>query len=232
VLSQSPGTAVMISHFAPRYTQAVQCFSALQLPAGSRSEHHAAGLDLAAAREEIAGYFTGDWLFFVDDDHLFQPDVLMRLLARLDANPDVDVVAAYVLRRWPPHYTVAGRLNADGTATVRYFGAGSGIAREDLTGLGGGSVIRRSAFERIRKPWFTGGKFTEDWTFCSRLKAAGGTVAVDLDIQVGHITPMAVYPVREADGSWGVAYVPVRAGTQTFTVDMAHAVAQPEPVAV
>jgi cellulose synthase/poly-beta-1,6-N-acetylglucosamine synthase-like glycosyltransferase len=221
MLSQSPGTAVMISHVAPRYTQAVQCFSALQLPAGSRSEHHAAGLDLAMAREEIASAFSGDWLFFVDDDALFQPDLVMRLLQRLDEYPDVDVVSAFILRRWPPHYSVAARLNANATATVLNFHDGHGLTRVDLTGLGGGAIIRRRAFERVQRPWFTGGALTEDWTFCSRLKWAGGQAAVDLDVQVGHITPMSVWPTREADGTWGVAWVPIRAASQAFTTQLA-----------
>jgi cellulose synthase/poly-beta-1,6-N-acetylglucosamine synthase-like glycosyltransferase len=220
-LSSSPGTAVMISHNGIRYTQSAQCFSALELPQGSKSEHHAAGLDLAKAREEIAGYFSGEWLFFVDDDALFQPDLVMRLLQRLDEYPDVDVISAFILRRWPPHYSVAARLNPNGTATVMHFHDGHGLARVDLTGLGGGAVIRRRAFERVKQPWFTGGMLTEDWTFCTRLKWAGGQAAVDLDVQVGHITPMSVWPTREEDGTWGVAWVPIRAASQEFTTQLA-----------
>lgn len=231
-LSQSPGTAVMISHGSIRFNQSAQCFAAMQVPAGTRVEHYAADLDLSKAREVLANQMHGDWLFFVDDDTLFQPDTLTRLLARIDANPDVDVVSTYVLRRWPPHYTVAGRLNIDGTATIQAFHGGSGIVRVDLTGLGGGAVIRKSAFDLVPQPWFTGGKLTEDWTFCSRLKAKGGQAAVDLDVQVGHITPISIWPTKEPDGSWGVAYVPVRAGSQAFTVDLTNAAASPDPVAV
>lgn len=224
-LSQSPGTAVMISHNAPRFTQSVQCFEALTLPPGSRKEHYAAGMDLAKAREDIAAHLFGEWLFFVDDDHLHQADLLQRLLQRLDARPDLDLVASFVLRRWPPHYGVVARLNPDQTATVLHIEAGSGIVPVDLTGLGGGAVIRRAAFLKTPRPWFTGGTFTEDWTFCQRLKAAGGQAAIDLECPVGHITPMSVWPIRE-DGQWGVAYLPVRDGKQSITLQMA-AVAEP-----
>jgi cellulose synthase/poly-beta-1,6-N-acetylglucosamine synthase-like glycosyltransferase len=224
---------MMISHNGVRFTQSAQCFAALKTPPGTRTEHYAAGLDLAKARERIATEMSGDWLFFVDDDTLFAPDTITRLLARLDAHPDVDVLATFVLRRWPPHYTVAGRLNADGqTATVQHFQRGSGLVPVELTGLGGGAVIRRRAFERIAPPWFTGGVLTEDWTFCARLTQAGGHAAVDLDVLVGHITPMAVWPSKEEDGQWGVAYTPICDGMQAITSAQAEAIGALEPVTV
>lgn len=226
-LSQSPGTAVMISHNTVRYTQSAQCFAALQTPPGSRVEHYAAGLDLAVARERIAAEMSGDWLFFVDDDTLFAPDLLLRLLQRLDDHPELDVMAVHVLRRWPPHYTVAGRLNPDQrTGTVLHFADAAGVIPVDLTGLGGGAVIRRTAFDRVSRPWFTGGAMTEDWTFCARLKQAGGAAAVDADLPVGHITPMSVWPSRDDSGAWGVAYVPVRDGKQTAMTETVEAVTQ------
>lgn len=215
-LSHSPGTAVMISHNGVRFTQSAQCFAALSAPAGSRMEHFAAGLDLAQAREWIAADSTGEWLFFVDDDMLFAPDLLRRLLARLDEHPDLDIIAAFAVRRWPPHFSVAGQLQPDGKAQIVNFTDTQGIARVDLTGLGGGSVIRRSAFTRLARPWFTGGPFTEDWTFCSRLKTVDGHAAVDLEAVVGHITPMAVWPTCDA-GAWDVSYVPLRDGRNLVT---------------
>lgn len=209
----------MISHNEVRFTQSAQCFQALQLPPGTRAEHFASGLDLAKAREVIAADLFGEWLFFVDDDTLFAPDLLLRLLERLEAYPELDVVAAFVLRRWPPHFTTAGRLEANGTVSMLDFPSGHGLARVDLTGLGGGAVIRASAFARVPQPWFTGGALTEDWTFCTRLKAVGGQVAVDVDLPVGHITPMAVWPTRHENGEWGVSYMPIRDGRQAMTVE-------------
>lgn len=219
MMIDTPGTAVMISHNSPRFTQSVQCFQALQLPAGSRHEHLASGLDLSKAREYLADTMAGEWLYMVDDDHLYQPDTLMRLLKRLDERPDVDVVSAFVLRRWMPHPTVIGALNPDGTARIVPVTRGSGLMDVELTGIGGGGVIRRTAFERFMRPWFTGGPFTEDWTFCSRLLKAGGRIAVDLDVQVGHISHMTVWPTRDESGEWGVSYVPLRDGDQRMTLD-------------
>lgn len=233
-LSEYPGTVRMISHNHPRHTQSVQCFSALQVPAGSDVNHYAAGMDLAKAREVLAQQMVGEWLFFIDDDHVHGPDLLMRLLHRLDENPDVDLVAAFTLRRWPPHYSVIGKLNGPTEpAQVQHVQAGSGLVRVDLTGLGGGAVIRRSAFLKVAPPWFTDGRFTEDWRFCERLKKAGGQAAVDLDAVVGHVTPMAVWPSRDDDGTWGVSYVPVCDGvnqwSETFVKDIVDGL--PEDVA-
>lgn len=223
-LSQQPGTAVMISHERPRFTQSVQCFQALQVPPGSRHEHMAGGIDLAKTREYLADTMSGGWLFMVDDDHLFAPDMLLRLLKRLDEAPHVDVVASFCLRRWLPHPTVVGELQEDGTARMIGFQRGSGLVEVDLTGLGSGAVIRRSAFNRFYRPWFTGGPFTEDWTFCSRLLKAGGKCAVDLDIQVGHISNMVVWPAKDEAGEWGVSYVPLRDGDQEMTIETVTAI--------
>lgn len=210
-LVESPGTAVMISYQGIRVTQSAQCFDALTLPSGSRREHFASGIELAKARERLATECTGDWLFFVDDDTMFAPDLVQRLLTRLDENPEIDIVAAFPLRRWPPHYSVAGHLRPNGTAEIVSFDTTRGLAKVDLTGLGGGAVIRRSAFTRVPKPWFTGGPFTEDWTFCARLKAVGGQAAVDMEAPVGHVAQVAIWPSFE-DGAWGVSYVPLREG--------------------
>lgn len=223
-LAESPGTVRMISHNHPRHTQSVQCFTKLQVPAGSDIDHFAAGLDLAAAREAIALRMTGEWLFFIDDDHLHAPDLLMRLLTRLDEHPELDLVAAFTLRRWPPHYGVVARLNGPTEqASVQHVEHGSGLLTTErvggpiLTGLGGGAVIRRTAFYQVPQPWFTHGRFTEDWRFCERVARAGGQVAVDLDAVVGHITPMAVWPSRDDDGTWGVSYVPVCDGVNQWS---------------
>lgn len=238
-LRESPGTVRMISHNHPRHTQSVQCFTKLQMPPGCDVDHYAAGLMLDAAREAIAERMTGDWLFFIDDDHLHAPDLLMRLLTRLDERPDLDLVAAFTLRRWPPHYGVIATLNGPTEqATVKHVERGSGLLTSALvggpllTGLGGGAVIRRSAFWKVPQPWFTNGRFTEDWRFCERLHRAGGAAAVDLDAVVGHITPVAIWPSRYADGVWGVSSVPVCDGVHQWTEDFVRQIVEYEPEAV
>ena len=42
------------------------------------------------------------WVCFIDDDHVFPRDVLIRLLKR-----DRDLVVPAVLSRWPPHELIA-----------------------------------------------------------------------------------------------------------------------------
>lgn len=229
----------MISHNHPRHTQSVQCFTKLEMPAGCDVDHYAAGLLLDAAREVLAQKMTGEWLFFIDDDHLHAPDLLMRLLRRLDENPDLDLVASFVLRRWPPHYGVVAKLNGPHEqATIQHVERGGGLLTPEriggplLTGLGGGAVIRRQAFLKIQPPWFTNGRFTEDWRFCERLHYAGGRAAVDLDAVAGHITPMAVWPSLDDDGTWGVSYVPVCDGVNQWSDAFVKDIVEGVPVPV
>lgn len=237
--SEYPGTVRMISHNHPRHTQSVQCFTRLQVPAGSDIDHFAAGMDLAWAREVLAQKMTGEWLFFIDDDHVHAPDLLMRLLRRLDDHPEIDLVAAFTLRRWPPHYSVIATLNGPTEpASIRHVERATGLLTNErlggaiLTGLGGGAVIRRSALLKVQPPWFTNGRFTEDWRFCERLINAGGQCAVDLDAVVGHVTPMAVWPSIDDDGTWGVSYVPVQDGVHQWSEAFVQDIVSEAPVLV
>jgi hypothetical protein len=68
-------------------------------------------------------------------------------------------------------------------------------------------VMRRSVIDRIPEPWFAfGATIGEDYNFCLKAQAAGCRIFCDLDTRVGHIIPMAVWPHRAEDGSYGVKY--------------------------
>ncbi len=65
----------------------------------------------AAARNGLADRMLGDWLFMLDTDHAFEPDLLGRLLHRLNEHQLDVVTGVYVFKR-PPHSPVIfGRVN-------------------------------------------------------------------------------------------------------------------------
>ena len=53
-------------------------------------------------------------------------------------------------------------------------------------------------FEKIPAPWFENGwssvRLGEDTYFCSKMKQAGFRLYCDLDVLIGHVVQMAVWP--------------------------------------
>lgn len=208
----SPGTVALLCAGHARYTQVLQCFMALDLPPGTRTHIYGGGVDVPHNRNKIVSTFQGDWLLMIDDDQLFTPDLAMRLLRRLD-QPRVDVVVPLILRRSPPHEPVLELLPTGATELVRVkltdqsgllpvYAAGTGIV-----------LIRRRVFERIGEPWFERHpRLSDDYYFCVRAQEAGCGVFCDLDVRVGHVAPMAVWPTRLPNGRWAAAYTTMTIG--------------------
>lgn len=141
-----------------------------------------------------------EWLWILGDDHVFDPDTLMRLLAH-----DVDVVVPLCLKRSPPYdpvvYTHQNEIG-------EYVGAHDlpehGLHKIHAAGTAG-MLVRRRVFEAIDWPPFAteGGGLNEDLTFCKRVREAGFDIHVDVDVPIGHISQISVWPLFE-EGEWKI----------------------------
>jgi hypothetical protein len=124
-----------------------------------------------------------DYILWVDSDHSFPPDTLIRLLAH-----NVDVVALNFRRRLPPHDVVAYDL--EGRAMV----SGTGLVKASNVGLGL-CLMRTSVFKDITPPLFEfridrHGMITgEDAVLFGKILQAGFDIHVDMTLsaQCGHI---------------------------------------------
>lgn len=168
----------------------------LQKPAGARLAW-AKGVDVAGNCNKLvrAG---GDWLWLLGDDHVFDPDILLRLLAH-----DVDIVVPLCLQRRAPFDPVVygeadefGRMpvaDLPATGLVEVFAAGSA-----------GMLIRRRVFDAIPAPVFEAfGEANEDINFCRKAREAGFAIWCDVDARLGHIGLVRVWP--EHDGNeWSI----------------------------
>lgn len=227
-LGRTRGTVAFMTAGLGRYAAAAQCMVALEKPAGARVEWFSGGVNVATNRNVVAAHFTGDWLCMIDDDQVFAPDLLHRLLRHL-ANDRVDIVVPLILRRNPPYApcllvpappkAVGGRVvELQEPRSVRYFleqmkltnqrglqaveAAGSGIM-----------LVRRRVFERIPPPWFERrGDLGDDFHFCLKARAAGCGVYCDVGTTAGHVAPMAVWPTRQANGRWSTTFSYVHLG--------------------
>lgn len=148
--------------------------------------------DTTANRNQACANLYGEWVWFIDDDHAFRPDILRRLLEW-----DVDIVAPLVLRRHQPFLPVAC---LDDEVLDLKQQPDEGLLEVDHTGSSG-MLIRRRVIEAMAEPWFElGNGISEDVNFCRAARTAGFDIHVDLGTRMGHITPAVVWPVH--DGEW------------------------------
>lgn len=132
------------------------------------------------------------WLFFIDDDMEFQPDLLRRLLSH-----NAPVVTAMAFKRIPPYspcfYEKCELTDKGVRLQACEFDE---IPEEPFKVEAAGAacmLIRREVFEKISYPWFLPLPFTgEDIAFCLQLKKAGIPILVDPEPIVGHIESRAV----------------------------------------
>ncbi len=146
-------------------------------------------------------------ILFLDDDLVFQPDILKRLLSH-----DKDVVTGLYLMRSYPHFPVLfdeayddGKcrfmlLNGHTTELVEAVNCGFGFV-----------LIKTDVFRIMESPWVTLGEIEKDgWcddvSFFNRVRKAGFKIYCDLTTHAGHAIDMTIWPVK-TDNGWNTAYV-------------------------
>lgn len=128
-----------------------------------------------------------EWVFFMDDDMVLEPDTLVRLLAH-----NVPIVGGLYLTRHPPYISAAGWKNPDGTARLLSADDMHSGRLVEVDWVGTGCLlIRREVFEALEYPWFEAGRIhpdemSEDVWFCLKAKAKGFPVFVDTSVRPGH----------------------------------------------
>ncbi len=201
-----PGVVCVPSAMLGRYREFDVCMSKLITPLGTEVQWRL-GLNIVSAiNNSIRSMFEHDlhWLWIADDDSLFDPNTLMRLLSH-----DVPVVAPFILRRSNP--MVPTLCKPFGDTYIRpgfdHYKDKTGLV--DITGWcvgAAGLLIKREVLEKLDDPWVENDKSTQidfDIYFCRKLSDAGISLHIDLDTKVGHMTHVAVWP--KSDGKGGYA---------------------------
>ena len=143
------------------------------------------------------------WLFLTNDDHIYPPDTVLRLLSH-----GKDYVTGLYLKKQTPFDPILyDRIEPDGTLHPRRL-------RDEDSGLipivasgDGCLLLSRRVLETIPQPWwemstpFTPDLITQDLIFCRKVREAGFEMWCDLDVTPGHL---AITPVRaqKIDGVW------------------------------
>jgi GT2 family glycosyltransferase len=134
-------------------------------------------------------------LLWIDDDMVFAPDALRRLLAH-----DLSIVGGLCHGRRAPHYApILLHRQPGGMMGYAYqHDYPLGLVEVDATG-GAFLLVKREVFETIEErfkapgegPWSDRGH-GEDTSFCERAKECGYKVFVDTTLEIGHIAEVVV----------------------------------------
>jgi GT2 family glycosyltransferase len=168
---------------------------------------NSSGANIVNARNEIVERFLdahdADWLWFVDTDMTFEPDILDRMVkaAHPEKRPILGALCFSLqdgMRAAPTIYV----LRDDGKVGRVFKYPFEKLIQVHATGTGS-LLIHRSVLEAMRERWerpyqwfqeqAVGGlPVGEDITFCIRAGAQGFPVFVDTSIRCGHEKPFLV----------------------------------------
>lgn len=144
-----------------------------------------------------------EWLFLVNDDHIWAPNTLKNLLAR-----NVDIVTGlYLARTFPFAPVIFDRVSDLGLVYPRYLDKGEqGLVPIKAAG-DGCLLIRRKVLEAVPDPWWELGnpekdKCCHDVLFSKKVAEAGFQMYADLEVTSGHLGVFAIFPHRQPDGTW------------------------------
>lgn len=202
-----PGCVVVNTARTGRYAEFWWCFERLLVPQGTRKDV-VYGINNARQLNKMIRKMPGDaqWLFILDDDHVFSPDILVRLLRH-----GVDIVCAMYLQRGEPFDPLVYSGQADGFKRLGWgpiVKHGRGLVPVEGTG-NGGMLLSRRVLDAVGDPWFEVGKTQSDlggkdlW-FAHKARQQGFQTYIDTETRMGHITHCAVWPDVDADGNWSV----------------------------
>ena len=208
-----PGTVVIpVGSDQARYHAFTLALSELKKPPGTITtwgRNLSICMSLNNAIEEMPD--DHEWLWLMGDDHYFEPDILLRLLARMYESENVDIVAPLCFTHSAP-FSWTMRIIDTATGKLIPLPAAntprSGMV--EVTAVGsGGMLIYRKVLDKLGHPWFQNTHPflpNEDIDFCIRAKQAGFHVWVDLDLPLGHVGTKLVIPAyNDERDEWGVS---------------------------
>lgn len=205
---------------AARYSECSLAIARLDKPPGW-DYWGAWNYDVAHARNLIVDTFlanpdVGDHLFFMDDDHVFDPSILKRLLTN-----GLPVCGPLVLSRRMPFLPCPMVGDGAETAALDLTRTPVGLVEVDALGAAG-LLLHRSVFDGLPRPLFSHGTkadgthVSDDVAFTRKLKAAGHRLIVDTTVVLGHTGVCHITPAW--DGEKWVTTIQTGGATLTLPV--------------
>ena len=111
---------------------------------------HATGSGQILARNELVKKMQGDWLFQIDSDETFEPDMLLRMIQLFDGNK-LDVLCGLYHMKQAPHNPVLYQYQEGEYKAILNWGQRDEVRLLPIGAAGAGCLlVRRSVFDRMR----------------------------------------------------------------------------------
>lgn len=145
-------------------------------------------------------------VFFLDDDVAMPRDGLIKLICH-----NVDMVTGLQLARNYPHRPlIFDEIYPDGLCRFKHLSDDdNGLMKIAASGLGC-CLMKCKVFSKLEEPWFRFGEVDkdglgEDLGFFRRADAIGLELHCDLNVLVGHMASMIVWP-EKVNSKWMTVY--------------------------
>jgi len=172
--------------------------------------HRATFSDHAPARNSIVKSSLGDWLFMLDTDHIFEPDILHRLLRNME-ELDLDVITGIyqfkkhpfspVIYKWDDNNEEDEKENENKLPKEKNIttfpqpiaGWDKSVKLMRIGSTGAGCLlVKQRVFDKIKQelneePFSRIKSFSEDHSFFYRLKQLDIKVFCDMRVQCKHV---------------------------------------------
>lgn len=168
-------------------------------------------------RNEMVAAAEGEWLFQTDTDHVFAPDLLVRLLHIMETEKVNIVSGIYQYKaRGSGHGPVAGYWSPEG----RFMPMAEWDRRArvlDVGAVGGGCLlVKTELFRRMRaafkcEPFDQIGNISEDYSFCRRAVQMGERIVLAPQVESHHLIRSAL-SVRDVAPRGDIKVVPMQGG--------------------
>jgi hypothetical protein len=154
-------------------------------------------------RNWLAENFLGDWLLQVDADHVFEADAAYRLIRHMEEY-NAPAISGMYFRKKAPFVPEAHILDKKTQMMSACTAWDQDVVRVDGTGAGF-LAVRRDVFEQIRvdlgeQPFSVSGSYSEDFSFCMRLRKLGIPLLLDTTVQIGHLG-VRIYDIEDFTGT-------------------------------
>ena len=205
------GTVIVAAATQPRFYEFQMSLEKTAAPVGTRRLIERS-CDITQNFNKGVKEMSGEWAWFLGDDHSWHPDLLMRFLRH-----NVDVVVPIAPCKIPPWMPCIMHGPADPSKGFWHEDmllydwdelSGEGLMalpKGDFIGQAG-MLVKKHVLDAIGYPWFKcgqldPGRLQEDMTFCREIQQLGFTVWVDREVVFDHHFTMGV-TARKHLGKW------------------------------
>lgn len=194
----------LVSAELPRFADTYECVSSLQKPEDTYICYQR-GCSPAENRNMVikkALETKATHLLFIDDDMVFRPDCLTRLLQH-----NLPIVSGFYKQRGLPFRPLLMDEFQDDMQARWFFPADSDKGLIEVVATGAGFLlINTEIFEHLEAPYFTLGQidqvgWSDDIHFFWKVNKTGIKVYVDLDCPIGHKVVCTIWPDK-TEGKW------------------------------